>query len=237
MSDRYVFLDFGGTLAQMPSVFEQPAQVWTRVCRQFGIDRSDALVEAALEKVDRELSPRIYHFVGRTNEFWHLYDVGIMDELGIREHRDELEVSLRRVFEDPSTVRLYPDTLTALADLRARGHRLGVISNYSDGLLKVLKHHDLDRFFDTITYSQEAGAEKPDPAVFNLALKRAGCRPREAIHVGDSLTADVEGARQSGLEAIWINRDGRPGVAGVLTVRSLAELPAEMDRLDQVRSR
>jgi FMN phosphatase YigB (HAD superfamily) len=57
-------------------------------------------------------------------------------------------------------------------------------------------------YFDSVTYTQEAGANKPDPTIFQLALKRAGCSPNEAVHVGDSYEKDVLGARRIGIMPI-----------------------------------
>jgi len=54
-----------------------------------------------------------------------------------------------------------------------------------------------------------AGAAKPDPTVFSLALALAGCAPGECLHLGDEPYLDVEGARRLGIEAIWVNRSGR----------------------------
>ncbi|NCA70595.1 MAG: HAD family hydrolase [Sphingobacteriia bacterium] len=55
----------------------------------------------------------------------------------------------------------------------------------------------------------DAGAAKPDPALFRHALAHAGCTPREALHLGDDPWMDVEAARAAGLTAIWVNRYGR----------------------------
>lgn len=123
-----------------------------------------------------------------------------------------------------------------LGQLQAEGYGLGVISNHDDGLLKVLKLHRLDQMFETVTYSHEVGAEKPSGKVFHRAMERAHCSPSAALHVGNSLSADVEGARQSGLEAIWINRDDQPVPAGIPSIRTLRELPSLVERLNRARS-
>lgn len=54
-----------------------------------------------------------------------------------------------------------------------------------------------------------AGAAKPDPAVFALALELAGCTPDQCLHLGDEPYLDVEAARRLGIEAVWVNRSGR----------------------------
>lgn len=59
-----------------------------------------------------------------------------------------------------------------------------------------------------------AGAPKPDPAPFHYACARLGVEPAAAVHIGDSLLADVAGAHQAGLRAIWLDRAGAPGAPG-----------------------
>jgi YjjG family noncanonical pyrimidine nucleotidase len=68
----------------------------------------------------------------------------------------------------------------------------------------------LDDCVDALVVSEEAGVSKPDPAIFQIALERLGCRSDEAVMIGDSWTADIEGARRAGIRPIWFNRTGRP---------------------------
>ncbi len=224
-----IFLDWGGTLAQVPTEFAQPWKIWVRVLESQGQTYSDERVQSAIEATDNEVGRQIYSYLGRSSEFWKMYDERVMDALGIRSLRERLEESIRSVFEDPSSVRLYPETPTVLASLRDRGYRTGLISNHHDGLLRILKHYQLEPWLNTITYSQEAGAEKPNPDVFALALRRAGCKPYEAVHIGDSIEADVEGARRSGIAPIWINRRRIDRSPGCPVIHTLDELIPMLD--------
>jgi len=90
---------------------------------------------------------------------------------------------------------LVPDGRDACDDLSRAGLRQAVVSNWDIGLSEYLRALGLD--LPVIT-SAEAGAAKPDPAVFALALHRLGADPRRAVHIGDS-PADEEGARAAGL--------------------------------------
>jgi putative hydrolase of the HAD superfamily len=78
-----------------------------------------------------------------------------------------------------------------------------------------------------------AGAAKPDPAVFQLALELAGCTPEECLHLGDEPYLDVEGARRLGIEAIWVNRAARVWPADLepptLTITDLHQLADWLD--------
>jgi putative hydrolase of the HAD superfamily len=118
----------------------------------------------------------------------------------------------------------FPDAEPALLAARARGQRLVVVSNWDISLQAVLDRLGLAPLLDGIVTSAQAGARKPSPAIFELALATAQVRQRDAIHVGDSIEEDVAGALGAGIEPVLIHRDGRPGPAGVRTIASLAEL-------------
>ena len=92
----------------------------------------------------------------------------------------------------------FPEAAEVLQELKESGYRLHVISNATEELLPRRQRLGLSPCFQTITFSQEARAEKPDAAVFHLALRRAGCRPEEAVSVGNDYEANVVGAKASG---------------------------------------
>jgi putative hydrolase of the HAD superfamily len=121
--------------------------------------------------------------------------------------------------------RAFPEVAEVLRALRARGAALVVVSNWDVSLHDVLVRTGLSDLVDAVVTSAEAGVAKPDPAIFHAALARAGgVAPAEALHAGDSLEADVAGARAAGLEAVLVARDGVPGAPGVRTVASLEGL-------------
>jgi putative hydrolase of the HAD superfamily len=121
--------------------------------------------------------------------------------------------------------RPFPDVAPALEQLRARGLRLVVASNWDCSLRQWLAPAGLLELVDGVVTSADAGAAKPDAAVFVRALELAGAAPDRAVHVGDSLRNDVEGARALGIRAILVERGGA-GAPGVESVSSLAELPS-----------
>jgi FMN phosphatase YigB (HAD superfamily) len=226
-----VFLDWGGTLAQEVGEFREPWKVWAHVLADQGQSHTEDQIRRAISAVDAEIGHRIYEYLGRTGDFWKLHDDRVMNRLGIRTGRREIEISIQKIFDDPTLVRLYPETQTVLSALRNRGYRTGIISNHTDGLLRVLRYHRLDPLLDTVTYSQEAGAEKPNPAVFRLALRRAGCEAGDAVFVGNDLQADVEGARSVGIRPIWLNRQKLDLTPGCPAIESLEELVPLLDTL------
>src|SRR4051794_32296509 len=67
----------------------------------------------------------------------------------------------------------------------------------------------LERYFDVVIVSGEAGVAKPDRRVFELALRKLGGEPSTAWYVGDNIVNDVGGAQSAGWTAVWVNRLGR----------------------------
>ena len=206
---RTLFFDFGGTLVRNgPLIGRGPSKVWKDVAEAQGWNLSEGAIREALTATDAEFHGRIYQYHGRTSGYWSLHEDSVLDRLGVHERRPEFHEELKRAMWEAATGELYPEAVPVLEELQTRGISLGVISNNNDTLRDALARHGLTRFFRTVTYSQEAGAEKPDPRVFALALSRACCEAREAGHVGDSWNADYMGARFVGLRSIWLNRNG-----------------------------
>jgi putative hydrolase of the HAD superfamily len=135
----------------------------------------------------------------------------VSDRLGSEITVDELVEAIR--FE------AYPDAIPALRELRDRGRRLVAVSNWDFSLPSVLERCGLGELLDGAVSSAVAGARKPDPAIFALALELAGCGPEEALHVGDTLEEDVVGARAAGIRSLLIDRTGNGG-----DISSLAEI-------------
>jgi putative hydrolase of the HAD superfamily len=130
----------------------------------------------------------------------------------------EVEVSADDLVE---SVRFdaYPDAVPALDGLRGRELSLIAVSNWDCSLGAVLERCGLAAHLDGAVSSAEAGAPKPDPAIFVSALELAGCEPAEALHVGDTREEDVAGAHAAGIRALLLDRDGSDG-----DIASLAEI-------------
>jgi putative hydrolase of the HAD superfamily len=131
----------------------------------------------------------------------------------------------RRAMMEALEFRPYPDSVPGLRALRDRGLTLVIASNWDCSLPQWLGPPGLLELVDAVVTSADVGAAKPDPAVFRRALELAGAQPEEAVHVGDSVDNDVEGARAAGLRAVLVQREGDPP-GGVEAVRSLTELPS-----------
>jgi putative hydrolase of the HAD superfamily len=129
-------------------------------------------------------------------------------------------------FGTPEAWEVYPEVPEVLAALKAQGLRLGVISNWDERLPVLLDGLGIGFFFDTLVVSSEVGVEKPHRQIFARALARLEVSPAAALHVGDSILEDVEGAIAAGMEAVWLDRSGRrERSGGIGGIRDLSALP------------
>lgn len=236
MSLRALFFDVGETL-----VYAHPssAEIMAEVCREAGLP----VVAEAVEQAEAQVAPRIaarqasgelYSISPESSErFWTWVYDQILAELQVPQAaRSDLARRFHERFSRLETWRLFPDVRPTLEALRARrqsGLVVGVISNWEDWLEALLVQLEIHHYFDFLTISAGVRLEKPDPRIFQAALQRAGARPEEALHVGDSLHADVGGARTAGITPVLIDRRGRYSPAqadGAIIIRSLdAVLP------------
>jgi putative hydrolase of the HAD superfamily len=134
------------------------------------------------------------------------------------------------------------DALPTLKKLQGNGYRLGMISNAGDDkdVQQLAKKLGIASYFDFILTSAACSYRKPHPRIFELALSNWYFLPTEAVMVGDNLDADIRGAQNAGLYAIWISRRAGEQTEDQLhaqpdaSLSSLSELPAALDLL-QVR--
>ena len=174
-----------------------------------------APVFAASESAQIKQSERLWWFDIVHNVFYRV---------GMFERFDEFFEHVFGVFAEPASWKLYPEVPPTLATLRSRGLELGIVSNFDSRLFSVLRGLGIADLFDTVTISSLAHAAKPSPKIFELALEQHAVDPGEAMHVGDNMRDDVEGATKAGLQAVLLARQGKPAPPGVQTIRTLDEL-------------
>ena len=154
----------------------------------------------------------------------------MLGELGVDDPEHRLIEAILAAQYAPESWELYPDVLPAILELRELGMRLGIASDWGSNLLPIVDGLGLKTQLDFVIASGAVGLSKPDPAFFRLAAARAGVHPGDALMVGDSYRADIEGAASAGMEGILIRRpewrerrEAVPPEAKVIA--SLAELP------------
>lgn len=117
-----------------------------------------------------------------------------------------IECFLDAFIEDAHIESYAPTLLTRLK----KEYKLGLVSNfaYAPGLWKTLDRFDLTKFFEVVAISGELGYRKPHPRIFRKALKTLKVRANKAVFVGDSLKADIFGAKRLGLKTVLVENVG-----------------------------
>lgn len=100
---------------------------------------------------------------------------------------------------------LYPDTVFVLSALSEK-YKIGIIANQSIGSRERLEKWEILKYIDVVAASAEEGCAKPDPEIFNIALRRAECEPKSAVMIGDRLDNDIVPANKIGMKTIWIKQ-------------------------------
>ncbi len=222
MSLRAVAFDCAGTLVR---VRWQPGRFAVDCLRATGWQADE---QVARERYERLLAGRWteYRQVNATRDheacraFWAELTRDWLEaiEAPLESLGDVLALADDRLYGPGSSeFEVFDDSIVVLAELKQRGLKLAVISNWDYSLHRVLASLSLSGFFDVVIASLEEGVEKPDPALFRLALERLGVSAEEALHVGDDPLDDVEGARRVGMKALLLDRELSAKSEGVLT--------------------
>jgi putative hydrolase of the HAD superfamily len=236
-SIRVVFFDAADTLFHVQG---SVADIYLEQAVQFGFPRTPeslGAIKQAFSRAFREAPPPVFAAtepaqIKQSERLWW-FDVvhNVFYRVGMFDRFDDFFERVFQVFEDPGSWRLYPETAATLARLKEQGLELGIISNFDSRLFSVMRGLGIAQAFDTVTISSLAQAAKPAPKIFQLALDKHAVDPEEALHIGDSLRDDVEGATRAGLHAVLLDREGRHQSSGVRTIRTLDELVSLLDRL------
>jgi|SRR5436190_3538903 len=118
------------------------------------------------------------------------------------EECDKFFPELYERFASAKVWRVFDDVRPALLRLKEQRLKLGVISNWDERLRPLLDQLELTPFFDAIVVSNEVGFCKPAPEIFREAVQLLKVPGEQVLHVGDSQTEDVEGARKAGLQSV-----------------------------------
>ncbi len=223
--DAVVF-DVGGTLLDMnPS----RAEVFARALASDGhaVDRRTLM--SAIAQSDRLLDERVGGLNdGDRSVSWNDFNRTVLDRLAYAGDRDAMTKRLTTKFEELVPIvdnwADYPETRELLLNLRRRGFTLGVISNATDLVRRVLDHLDLTRSFDFVIVSDEVGMNKPSSGIFKLAAEKARTSPNRILYIGDKLSTDVKGAVGAGMNAMLVDRTDTYSDVDCIRLRNLSEL-------------
>lgn len=236
MTIRAVFFDAGDTLVHR-WVLKAERFLW--LCEQAGMPADHEVRRAGAIAQERFFQGRQNHENVWSREWFRRLNRAGLEGLGLADaDLDRLAASIHDLALSlpQGEHALDPEALPLLSELRARGCRLAVISNWDGTLVDALRPTGLGGYFDAILDSQVVGSRKPDTRMFEIACAAAGVRPDEAVHVGDSPGADVAGALRAGVHPVLLDALGAfhtemiPGLP-CHRIGRLSELPALLERL------
>jgi putative hydrolase of the HAD superfamily len=164
---------------------------------------------------------------GRTSDAWRGYFLTILEKAGLAgSQRDGLVDELWAINRDLGLwVKPIQGARDAVRRLREEGYRVGVVSNAEGRVEQDLDAAGYSGLFDTVVDSHRVGVEKPDPAIFAIALDRIGSDPATTLFAGDVPAVDVAGARMAGIEPVLVDRHDLFTQVDVPRIRSVADLP------------
>jgi putative hydrolase of the HAD superfamily len=206
-----VFFDAANTLLYpFPSVGE----IYAEVAGRYGVTTSGAVVQGAFRRAwgtTQRLAQHdpVRYGVGEPDgrRFWHTLVHEVFTQIALPQDFDTFFDELYWLFARPSVWRLYPECLAVLRTLQQHGYIVGVISNWDIRLLDLLQGLELMPYVQHVSISAVVGWEKPHVEIFQHATTAVAVAPARALHVGDNLHADVEGAQQAGLQPLWLQRE------------------------------
>lgn len=220
---RVVLFDVGMTLVEThPSARD----LILGVLRGHGLQADEADMERVEPLAWQAVSHLLpFHRYGQeeSQAFWDAFYAALLRSLGLPPE-PRLRTAMFAEFQRLENWRLYPDAVPVIQELRSRGYRLGVVSNWEEWLEDLLLALDVHALFDVIVASGPFGRAKPHPSIFQQALTALEAEPSEAVHVGDSLRDDVAGALAVGIRPILVDRRGRHASLDVERIASLSEL-------------
>lgn len=252
---RGVIFDLGSTL-----IFNESEHQWQKIRPRMIADliedlraqgalprrfEASAFETAFARNVADFDAQRQHHFKEITAE----YTLRVtLNQLGLNPNGLDFDRALKAYFTySESLWQEMPHVHDVLGELRRRGLRLAIVSNASDdaNVQRLIDNHRLRPYFDPIVVSAAQGVRKPNPRIFDPVLKAWQLAPAEIVMIGDTLGADVLGAKNAGMKSVWARMEAdTPGNAAHrrtiipdAAVESLAEIPEILERIQNTEYR
>jgi putative hydrolase of the HAD superfamily len=235
---KAVFFDLYNTLARFSPPREE---IQAEACSAFGYTVTPEGIGRGYLKADAFMAAENArtHVQTRPTEeqraFFAEYQRLVLEGAGVDVPPTIAASIWERVREIPYDMALFNDVADALPRIRSAGYKTGIISNMNKSGRQLTQEMGLDAYADFVVTSGDVGQGKPHPPIYLAALARANVDSTQAIHVGDSISADVEGAMAAGIRPVFMNRylevaqdeavpDGVPIVHSLADVESLLVL-------------
>jgi putative hydrolase of the HAD superfamily len=206
---KAVFFDLYHTLVR----YEPPREeLMSEVLQDFGIEAKPEILRKPLVIADEF----IYQEIARTplNQrskedkiaLFARHQEIVLKEAGIEANQKLILGLLGKMQQFAMKLVLFDDVMPTLTDLKNRGLILGLISNVDSDITPLLDQLGLTSWLQVVVTSQNAGFNKPQPEIFQAALKQAEVQASEAIYVGDQYQVDVVGASKVGMRGVLLDR-------------------------------
>jgi HAD superfamily hydrolase (TIGR01662 family) len=245
---KNILFDLGNTLlffdGHWPDIFTQADQQLFSVLKNAGLVLQE-------ENFKTEFRKRLNdYFAERESEFIEHTTAYVLRRLlvnyGYPDPPEEVIAEALKEMYHASQTHWIPedDCLTTLQALNARHYRLGVVSNASDDadVQTLVDNAGIRPHIDFALSSAACGIRKPNPRIFEIALENwVDATPENTIMVGDTLGADILGARNANIYCVWItrradspsNQDHQDTISPDAKINALAELPPLIDQLNK----
>ena len=225
----------------------------------FDLDRTlwdfEANSEAALRQIlatenliEKTTSFEHFHevYVQQNALLWREYGEGKITKEALRYERFRLTLHAFEIDDEalvhrmgdayveisPRQTKLFPETIETLESLKKIGFNLHIITNgFQEVQFIKLENSGIRTFFDIIVCSEFVGQNKPSKAIFDFALKNAGAKAEKSLMIGDDYHADVSGAINAGMQAIFFDPSEESKYNYEWTVKELREIPELAIRL------
>lgn len=149
----------------------------------------------------------------------------LLDQVGVAQSAEDMATAYIEALGRQS---ILLDGAEALVAKLSKTHRLAIVTN---GLTKVQENRIaksiIAGYFDAIVISETIGVSKPDPAIFEATFRQLGISDfKRVLMIGDSLTSDIKGAHNAGLDSVWFNPQGLPNTSGIQPTHEVRDFEA-----------
>jgi 2-haloacid dehalogenase/putative hydrolase of the HAD superfamily len=212
---KAIFFDFGGTLMDAESDNVAHLHMMKEVIKKYHLSASP---EDMLNKYNSFLFTKEMTLLNTDSELKSFTPLrestkrafrGILAKYNTSPVREDFQWFKKIYFENHKKyVKLFPETFEIIKQIKNNDSiHIGIISDVDNDYMGFqFNTLGITELFDSITTSEEVQIYKPEAKIFQVALKKAGCRGEESIIIGDSYKKDIVGGKNIGMTTIWINK-------------------------------
>jgi putative hydrolase of the HAD superfamily len=225
---RAVFFDVFGTL--MPYKAVPREIVLSKRARLIGLTISPEQMKGALETLAHQnkgfaMAGQLGgEDVPRDRRYWEKVFGQVLMAAGVSDNVPVYATAMCDTFLQAEDFYLDDEALPVIRGLKQKGYLVGAISNAPKGLAKTLDKYGLLPELAIAVGSQDIGIEKPDPAIFEYALRATKIEPQQAAYVGDEYMTDARAAQAAGMKGIFLDRNGARPVSDLPRICRLSDL-------------